>query len=110
MIRLIENANLILTDSGGLQKEAYFLNKYCITMRDQTEWVELVENGFNKIVGANSNAMVQAFHEFNERPFNKTIQLYGNGNAAQNIVSHIWDLLKQKDLKFQNLSLHLNKI
>ena len=47
MIYLIEHCRLVMTDSGGLQKEAYFFKKPCVTLRDETEWVELVENGFN---------------------------------------------------------------
>ena len=44
-----------MTDSGGLQKEAYFMNKYCITLRNETEWVELVKNKYNTLVGSNLN-------------------------------------------------------
>ena len=51
MVWLIDNCSLVMTDSGGLQKEAYFFQKQCITLRDETEWVELVENGFNTLVG-----------------------------------------------------------
>ena len=55
---MIKNCALVLTDSGGLQKEAYFFNKYCITMRDQTEWVELIEAGANVLVGADADLVV----------------------------------------------------
>ena len=47
MVSLLKNCSIVMTDSGGLQKEAYFFNKYCLTLRYETEWVELVENGFN---------------------------------------------------------------
>src|SRR5690606_36140878 len=53
MIWLLQHSGLVLTDSGGVQKEAYFFGKACVTMRDQTEWVELVEVGANELVGAN---------------------------------------------------------
>ncbi len=53
MVWLLKNCELVMTDSGGLQKEAYFFGKYCVTMRDETEWVELVDNGFNRLVGSN---------------------------------------------------------
>ena len=52
MLQLIANARMILTDSGGLQKEAFFFHKFCVTLRDETEWVELVHNSCNKLVGA----------------------------------------------------------
>ena len=61
----------ILTDSGGLQKEAYFFGKRCITMRDQTEWIELTEDGHNKLTGANENKTLDAVEHFSTRPFKK---------------------------------------
>ena len=54
MVWLIDNCDLVMTDSGGLQKEAYFFEKQCITLRDETEWVELVECGANRLVGADN--------------------------------------------------------
>ena len=85
MIWLIENSSMIITDSGGLQKEAFFFEKPCITLRDETEWVELVENNFNVLVGAKSSMIVQTFrqHTFNS---NFTINLYGKGEACAKIV------------------------
>ena len=53
MIALLKRCSIVLTDSGGLQKEAFFFSSPCVTLRDQTEWVELVENGFNMLAGAN---------------------------------------------------------
>ena len=58
MLELLKNCNLVVTDSGGLQKEAFFNKKHCIIAREETEWVELVSNKFAKIVGTNSNLMV----------------------------------------------------
>ena len=52
MLHLLKRCALVITDSGGLQKEAYFFNKYCITARDETEWVELVDCGYNILTGA----------------------------------------------------------
>lgn len=83
MILLMSNCSLICTDSGGVQKEAYFFNKYCITFRDQTEWVELVENGYNRITGADSKLMLDAFSFFKDKTFHKETELYGGGNAAK---------------------------
>jgi UDP-GlcNAc3NAcA epimerase len=85
MIELIKNATLVMTDSGGLQKEAYFFNKFCITLRDETEWVELVENNFNRLVGADKEEILQAFLDLKYKTFDRTIELYGGGCAAEKI-------------------------
>jgi UDP-GlcNAc3NAcA epimerase len=80
---LQENANCILTDSGGMQKEAYLLGVRCITLREETEWVETVQAGWNKLTGVDVNAIRSAFeiwHPSGERP-----ALYGNGQAAGEI-------------------------
>lgn len=91
MISLIKNSNLVLTDSGGLQKEAYFFNKYCVTLRDQTEWVELVNNGFNFLVGANSSQIIRTVEELKEKEFVKHIDLYGGGKASERILKCLID-------------------
>ena len=85
MIWFIDHCSLVMTDSGGLQKESFFFNKPCITLRDETEWVELVKNNVNILVGANKEAITAAFkgHVFS-RDFN--IDLYGNGLASANVV------------------------
>jgi UDP-GlcNAc3NAcA epimerase len=85
MIQLVFNARLIITDSGGLQKEACFFGKYCITTRTETEWVELVENGFNFITGANRDLIINKVNELKDKAYPKEIDLYGNGNAAANM-------------------------
>jgi UDP-GlcNAc3NAcA epimerase len=80
---LQQNANCILTDSGGMQKEAYLLGVRCITLREETEWVETVQAGWNKLTGVNVNAIRSAFetwHPSGERP-----AVYGNGQAAGEI-------------------------
>ena len=87
MVLLEKNAKKIITDSGGVQKEAFFMHKPCITMRDQTEWVETVNAGWNVIVGADKNKNVNAINNFN--PTAKTENLFGNGNASQLMVDHI---------------------
>jgi UDP-GlcNAc3NAcA epimerase len=83
MIELIRNCKLVLTDSGGLQKEAYFFNKYCITMRDETEWIELVENGYNVLTGASNQLILEEYNKFINKPFHKLIEIYGDGNASK---------------------------
>jgi UDP-GlcNAc3NAcA epimerase len=86
MLTLLENCKIVLTDSGGLQKEAYFFGKFCITLRDQTEWVELVEAGANLIAGADRQKIVNGFKS-NLNTVVSTRPLYGTGDAARKIVS-----------------------
>lgn len=86
IIYLMKNSALIMTDSGGMQKEAFFFGKYCLTMRDETEWVELVENKVNLLVGAQKQAIVKGFHNFVSKPFIQVDPLYGDGNASGKIV------------------------
>jgi UDP-GlcNAc3NAcA epimerase len=78
-----------MTDSGGLQKEAFFFGKHCITLREQTEWVELVEHGFNRLAGANAEAIYNAFSEMINKKTNFDIDLYGNGKASERIAHYI---------------------
>ena len=80
---------MVLTDSGGLQKEAYFFQKFCVTMRDQTEWVELVDGKFNILTGADHNKILQAVTEFSTRSFTSKTRLYGEGDAAIRIVANL---------------------
>jgi len=89
MLALLENCRLVMTDSGGLQKEAYFFNKYCITLRDQTEWVELVEAQANFIVGADKNKIIRQFHELFNKNFPAQNAMYGKGNAAGIVVENL---------------------
>ncbi len=88
MIYLIKNSQMILTDSGGLQKEAYFFGKPCITLRDETEWVELVKNRFNVLVGADKEQIIEAYKSFK---FNKDFDsnLYGQGKASEMIIKQL---------------------
>ncbi len=87
MVWLIDNCSFVMTDSGGLQKEAYFFEKQCITLRDETEWVELVECGANVLVGANKEKILEIFKnnlKFNQQ--NSKLNLYGSGKASENII------------------------
>lgn len=89
MLILQENANCILTDSGGVQKEAYLLGVRCITLREETEWVETVEAGWNTLVGTNAQLIQSAFA--NWFPSAERATFYGNGDAALKITQ----ILKQ---------------
>lgn len=89
MVWLIKNCQCVLTDSGGLQKEAFFFEKPCITMRDETEWVELVEANVNFLVGASRDKIISAYEQLNRSEFSYEQSLYGGGNAAQSIVDHL---------------------
>lgn len=86
MLMMLDHAKLVLTDSGGLQKEAYFFRKFCITLRDQTEWVELVEAGANTLAGADSRKIVEAFRRHQDDSI-QDARLYGNGDASLKIAN-----------------------
>jgi UDP-N-acetylglucosamine 2-epimerase len=81
---LEENAECILTDSGGIQKEAYLLGVRCITMREETEWVETVDAGWNFLAGASHEKIKNGFYDF--YPEENRPQIYGSGDASDKIV------------------------
>jgi UDP-N-acetylglucosamine 2-epimerase len=87
MIALAESARMILTDSGGLQKEAYWLRVPCLTLRDETEWVETVEAGWNRLVGADPKKVIEAVCSF--APNGMHPVLYGDGSAAVGCVDRL---------------------
>lgn len=89
MVWLLDHCQLVLTDSGGVQKEAFFFGKACVTMRDQTEWVELVKAGANELVGADETKIVEAAGRHLGRCVEDFEQLYGGGEASQRIVSEL---------------------
>jgi UDP-GlcNAc3NAcA epimerase len=77
----------VLTDSGGVQKEAFFFHKSCVTLRDATEWVELVQGGWNTLVGADRDAIVSTIKNL-QIPDNHP-QIYGNGHCVEKIISFL---------------------
>jgi len=83
MVALERNAKAILTDSGGVQKEAYYHQIPCITLRDETEWTETVEAGWNLIAGANFERILHAVENAEK---GSPIKEYGDGNASESIV------------------------
>jgi UDP-GlcNAc3NAcA epimerase len=92
MIMLLSNCELVVTDSGGVQKEAFFFGKHCITLREQTEWVELVNNDFNKLVGSNPEHLMDAFTYFSTKSSDFSVDLYGKGKAAEKAAEIILSL------------------
>lgn len=92
IIRLQQEAIAILTDSGGVQKEAFINQVPCITLRNETEWVETVESGWNIIAGTNEELIIQALYSMiNNQNLKreKVSNIYGNGNAADKIIKII---------------------
>lgn len=92
MIQLEVHAYKILTDSGGVQKEAFFAKVPCITLRDETEWVETVEHGANCLVGTDLDKIMEAVQSFTV-DFSQLPSIYGNGQAAEEMAGY---LLEQK--------------
>ena len=93
IISLEKNARLIITDSGGLQKEAFFFQKPCVILRDQTEWIEIVENGNALIAGANELKIISSVETLIKRTDYTYPNLYGDGNAANFICKKITEEL-----------------
>jgi UDP-N-acetylglucosamine 2-epimerase len=88
MLMLEESARLILTDSGGIQKEAYFLGVPCITLRPETEWIETVDSGWNVLTGAIPSRILQAAAK-TDWPRDKPAPVFGDGKAAERIVDEL---------------------
>jgi UDP-GlcNAc3NAcA epimerase len=93
MQRLLMSANVILTDSGGVQKEAYFHQVPCITLRDETEWIETVDAGWNQLVGADKEKILSAFRK-EKISVCKQDELYGDGSAAEKILDSLMSAKK----------------
>lgn len=93
MLWLLQHCGLVVTDSGGVQKEAFFMGKACITMRDQTEWVELIEEGVNELVGADKAKIIDAVRRNFGRMVKDEKGLYGGGIAAKKVASILKETL-----------------
>ena len=92
MLELLQHCKMVASDSGGLQKEAFFTKKNCIIVREETEWIELVENGFAEVVGSNQSEILNAFHKFKNLKMDFNKELYGN-NVGECIHQSILTLL-----------------
>ena len=88
MQRLQMSAKVILTDSGGMQKEAYFHRVPCVTLRDETEWVETVNSGYNRLAGAEKDKIVNFYSKKTEGN-ESDIKCYGNGKASCKILDRL---------------------
>jgi UDP-GlcNAc3NAcA epimerase len=86
MVMLEKNAHLIVTDSGGMQKEAFFHKVPCVTLRDETEWVELVDTGVNVLVGADKGKIMQSIDRMIEKEIDGSLAVYGRGDAGEKVV------------------------
>lgn len=91
MLSLIGGARCVLTDSGGLQKEAYWLGIPCITLRKETEWIETLENGWNQLVGSDPNRIVEASRHL---PDNQAVQVEFGSVQGERASSHICKYLR----------------
>jgi UDP-N-acetylglucosamine 2-epimerase len=87
---LVDHARTLITDSGGLQKEAYILKTPCITVRTETEWTETVDAGWNRLVPPDRKEIISAFQEATSRSPDSHPDLYGDGNAALRMVEAIF--------------------
>lgn len=89
MIWLLKNCDAVVSDSGGVQKEAFFFKKPCITMRDQTEWVELINAGVNVLAGADTNRIIECTTEMLNKEISDPTNMYGGGHASENIINEL---------------------
>jgi len=94
MIYLLKNCDLVITDSGGLQKESFFFNKKCLVLRNNTEWVELVDLNYNILVGCDKERIIKGYNDIIEINPNFNINIYGDGKAHKKIINEIISYFK----------------
>jgi UDP-GlcNAc3NAcA epimerase len=97
MIQALRRADVVITDSGGVQKEAYFHGTPCVTVRDETEWLETVTAGWNRLVPAERTAIARAACD--ARPGRGVIEDYGSGHSAEEIAAVLLDWEKARRVK-----------
>jgi UDP-GlcNAc3NAcA epimerase len=86
MIWLLSHCNMVITDSGGLQKEAFFFKKPCITAREQTEWTELVSHGVNFLTGSDKELILETVDKVRTNAIEFNFDFYGDGASGKTIV------------------------
>ncbi len=89
MIWLLSNCSCVITDSGGLQKEAFFFKKPCITVREETEWVELIQSKVNFLTGSDKDKIVSTYNQISKIPIDFSMDLYGTGNSGNLIIEEL---------------------
>lgn len=85
MLEMLDKCDAVFTDSGGLQKEAFFMKNFCVSLRDETEWVELVEHGFNILAGASRESIAEAEQYLHLSEADWGLNLYGDGHSGENL-------------------------
>jgi UDP-GlcNAc3NAcA epimerase len=90
----LHNSRAVITDSGGLQKEAYFLHKPCVILRDETEWQEIIDAGYGVCAGADKEDIINSTMKLLGFPLPEYQELYGDGEAAVNIVQSLITFIK----------------
>ena len=94
IIALERHAQLVMTDSGGVQREAYFFQKPCIILRHETEWVEIVETGNAILADADKDRILQAWHHFKDNPPTVFPEIFGDGHATEFMLDRILEAKK----------------
>lgn len=87
MLQLMEHSTYVLTDSGGMQKEAYYFKKPCITLRDETEWIETLAKGWNVLCGSNKDNILTGYEKLSHCRDEDYLVLYGDGKTSEKIGS-----------------------
>ncbi len=93
MLELLKSCKMVISDSGGLQKEAYFNKKHCVIAREETEWIELVTHNFAEVVGSDKSKLIKAFDRFKNSDADFSMNLYGK-SVGEKIHQEILSILK----------------
>jgi UDP-GlcNAc3NAcA epimerase len=93
MIELLKHCKMVITDSGGVQKEAFFFGKHCLVARDETEWTELVELNYNFMVGAETEKIIKTVGKVSKSTAKFDVKPYGDGNAAEKIALYLKEII-----------------
>ncbi|KAF0238290.1 MAG: UDP-GlcNAc3NAcA [Prolixibacteraceae bacterium] len=92
MVELLKHCKMVITDSGGVQKEAFFFGKHCLVARDETEWTELVDLNYNFMVGADTKKIIETVEKVSKSNAKFDVKPYGDGNAAEKIALYLKNL------------------